>query len=82
MDLERLKQLRNEYAEQHIISREQFEKLNELLYNNGVVPEPPQEDRPPMSEAMEVYEIKKDGMTRQERRAYLRRLAKENKRKH
>lgn len=31
-------------------------------------------------EAMEVYEIKKDGMTRQERRAYQRMLAK--KRKH
>lgn len=30
----------------------------------------------------EVYEIKKDGMTRQQRRAYERRLAKENKRKH
>ena len=34
MDLERLKQLRNEYAEQHIISMGQFEKLlQELQYN-------------------------------------------------
>lgn len=32
-----------------------------------------------MSEAMEFYEIKKDGMTRQERRAYLRMVAKMNK---
>lgn len=31
MDLERVKQLRNEYAEQHIVSKEQLEKFNELL---------------------------------------------------
>lgn len=32
--------------------------------------------------AVEIYEIKMDGMTRQQRRAYERRLAKENKRKY
>lgn len=30
MDLERVKQLRNEYAEQHIISMEQFEKSKRI----------------------------------------------------
>lgn len=41
MDLERVKQLRNEYAEQHIISMEQFGKLQENLYSQeAVVPEP------------------------------------------
>lgn len=41
MDLERIKQLRNEYAEQHIISMEQFGKLQENLYSQeAVVPEP------------------------------------------
>ena len=33
-------------------------------------------------EAVEFYNIKKDGMTRQERRAYQRMLAKQRKRKH
>lgn len=36
MDLERVKQLRNEYAEQHIISIEQFEKFQERLYSQAV----------------------------------------------
>ena len=31
MDMERVKQLRNEYTEQHIILKEQFEKFQELL---------------------------------------------------
>ena len=76
MDLERVKQLHNEYAEQHIISKEQLEKINELLYSNGVVPEPPQE-KPQASSTFDYAQ-----MTRQQRRAYERRLAKENKRKH
>lgn len=77
MDLERVKQLRNEYNEQHIISRGQFEKLNELLYSKEeVVPEPPQE-KPQPSNSFDYAQ-----MTRQQRRAYERRLAKENKRKH
>lgn len=61
MDLERVKQLSNEFAKHQVFSSEDLER-----------------DR----EAMEVYEIKKDGMTRQERRAYKRMLAKENKRKY
>lgn len=77
MDLERVKQLRNEYAEQHIISRGQLEKLlQELQYNNVVISEPPQEKPQPNS----TFDYAQ--MTRQQRRAYERRLAKENKRKH
>lgn len=80
MDLERVKQLRNEYAEyaeQHIISRGQLEKLlQELQYNNVVIPEPPQEKPQPNS----TFDYAQ--MTRQQRRAYERRLAKENNRKH
>lgn len=59
MDLERVKQLSNEFAKHQVFSPEDLER-----------------DR----KAMEVYEIKMDGMTRQERRAYQRMLAK--KRKH
>jgi hypothetical protein len=77
MDLERMKLLRNEYAERHIILREQFEKqIQELQYNSVVVPEPPQEKPQPNS----TFDYAQ--MTRQQRRAYERRLAKENKRKH
>lgn len=77
MDLERLKQLRNEYAEQHIISMGQFEKLlQELQYNNVVISEPPQEKPQPNS----TFDYAQ--MTRQQRRAYERRLAKKNKRKY
>lgn len=77
MDLERMKLLRNEYAERHIILREQFEKqIQELQYNSVVVPEPPQEKPQPSS----TFDYAQ--MTRQQRRAYERRLAKENKRKH
>lgn len=76
MDLERVKQLRNEYAEQHIISMGQFEKFQELLYNQeAVVLEPPQDPQP--SSTFDYAQ-----MTRQQRRAYERRLAKENKRKY
>lgn len=77
MDLERMKLLRNEYAERHIILREQFEKqIQELQYKSVVVPEPPQEKPQPSS----TFDYAQ--MTRQQRRAYERRLAKENKRKH
>lgn len=79
MDLERVKQLRNEYAEyaeQHIISMEQFERFQENLYSQeAVVPEPPQTPQP--SSTFDYAQ-----MTRQQRRAYERRLAKENKRKY
>lgn len=76
MDLERVKQLRNEYAEQHIISIEQLEKFQERLYSQeAVVPEPPQTPQP--SSTFDYAQ-----MTRQQRRAYERRLAKENKRKY
>lgn len=77
MDIERVKQLRNEYAEQHIVSKEQFDKFNERLKE---CPEQQAEEPKRRREALEVYEIKKDGMTRQERRAYQRMFAK--KRKH
>ncbi len=77
MDLERVKQLSNEYAEQHIISIEQFEKFQECLYSQeAVIPEPPQE-KPQSSNSFDYAQ-----MTRQQRRAYERRLAKENKRKY
>lgn len=83
MDRERLKQLRNEYTEQHIILKEQFkelcEKFQELLKEH---PEQQTEESKRCREALEFYETQKDGMTRQQRRAYERRLAKENKRKH
>ena len=78
MDLERVKQLRNEYADQRIVSNEQLERLKRSFMSiNEVLPS---EDSSCKREAMKVYEIKKDAMTRQERRAYLRLLAK--KRKH
>lgn len=76
MDLERVKQLRNEYAEQHIVSKEQYGKINELLKGR---PEQQMEESKRCREAVEVYNIKKDGMTRQERRAYQRMLAKQSK---
>lgn len=79
MDLERVKQLRNEYAEQHIVSKEQYGKINELLKGR---PEQQMEESKRCREAVEVYNIKKDGMTRQERRAYQRMLAKQSNRKH
>lgn len=76
MDLERVKQLRNEYAEQHIISMGQFEKLKECLYSQEtIIPESPQ-----ASQSNSTFDYAQ--MTRQQRRAYERRLAKENKRKH
>lgn len=76
MDLERVKQLRNEYAEQYIISMEQFDKFQENLYSQeAVVPEPPQVPQP-----NSTFDYAQ--MTRQQRRAYERRLAKENKRKY
>lgn len=80
MDLERVKQLRNEYADQRIVSNEQLERLKKSLTSNGFKEVSPPEDNSWKREAMEFYEIKKDAMTRQERRAYLRSLAK--KRKH
>lgn len=80
MDLERVKQLRNEYADQRIVSNEQLERLKKSLISNSFKEELPPEDNSWKREAMEVYEIKKDAMTRQERMAYLRSLAK--KRKH
>lgn len=82
MDLERVKQLHNEYADQRIVSNEQLERLKKSLTNNGFKEVSPPEDNSWEREAMEVYEIKKDAMTRQERRAYLRLLAKKRKRKY
>lgn len=78
MDLERMKLLRNEYAERHIYFKgAALEKqIQELQYNSVVVPEPPQEKPQPSS----TFDYAQ--MTRQQRRAYERRLAKENKSKH
>lgn len=81
MDLERVKQLRNEYAEQHIVSKELFERFKKVLTSNDFKEVPPPEDNSLEREAMDFYEIKKDAMTRQERRAYLRMVAKKSKRK-
>ena len=51
---------------------------NEYTNQQVFLPEELKEYR----EAVEFYNIKKDGMTRQERRAYQRMLAKQSKRKH
>lgn len=61
MDLERVKQLDNEHANQQALLPEELKAYRE---------------------AVEFYNIKKDGMTRQERRAYQRMLAKQSKRKY
>ena len=82
MDLERMKQFSREYSDQHIVSNEQLEKLKKALISNGIKEVPLPEDNSWEREAMEFYEIKKDAMTRQERRAYLRMVAKKSKRKH
>ena len=68
MDLEREKQLRNEYADQRIVSNEQLERLKKSLISNSFKDVSNPEAHSSKREAMEVYEIKKDGMTRQERR--------------
>ena len=76
--MERVKQLRNEYTEQHIILKEQFEKFQELLKEH---PEQQTEESKRCREALEFYETKKDGMTRAERRAWKRKVSKVNKKK-
>lgn len=77
MDIERVKQFSNEFVEQQIVSMKQFARFQKLLYNQeAVIPEPPQEKSQP-SNSFDYAQ-----MTRQQRRAYERRLAKENKRKH
>lgn len=82
MDLERVKQLRSEYSDQRIVSNEQLERLKKSLTINGFKEVSTPEDNSWKREAMEVYEIKKDAMTRQERMAYLRMVAKNNRRKY
>ncbi len=77
-----MKQLRREYSDQHIVSNEQLEKLKKAFISNGIKEVPLHEDNSWEREAMEFYEMKKDAMTRQERRAYLRMVAKKSKRKH
>lgn len=59
MDLEREKQLRNEYADQRIVSNEQLERLKKSLISNSFKEVSPPEDNSYKREAMEVYEIKK-----------------------
>lgn len=74
MDIERVKQFSNEFVEQQIASLKQFARFQKLLYNQeAVIPEPPQE-KPQPSNSFDYAQ-----MTRQQRRAYERRLAKENK---
>lgn len=75
MDLEYMKQLRNMYAEQQIFSKEDVDELKKLCDNEVKIP--PQEEYR-QSETFENL----IGMTRQQRRAYERRLAKENRRKY
>ena len=76
MDIERVKQFSNEFVEQQIISMKQFARFQKLLYNQeAVIPEPPQEKSQP-SNSFDYAQ-----MTRQQRRAYERRLAKENKKR-
>ena len=82
MYLERVKQLRSEYSDQRIVSNEQLERLKKSLTINGFKEVSTPEDNSWKREAMEFYEIKKDAMTRQERRAYLRMVAKNNRRKY
>lgn len=73
MDIES-KQFSNEFVEQQIVSMKQFARFQKLLYNQeAVIPEPPQE-KPQPSNSFDYAQ-----MTRQQRRAYERRLAKENK---
>ncbi len=72
MDLEYMKQLRNVYAEQHIVLKEDVDKLKKLCDNEATIT--PQEERR-QSETFESL----IGMTRQQRRAYERRLAKESR---
>lgn len=75
MDLEYMKQLRSRFAEQHIVSNEDVDKLQKLCENEAKIT--PQEEHR-QSETFESL-IR---MTRQQRRAYERRLAKENRRKY
>lgn len=70
-----MKQLRNMYAEQHIVSKEDVDKLKKLCDNETKIT--PQEEHH-WAETFDNYM----GMTRQQRRAYERRLAKENRRKY
>lgn len=79
MDLERAKQLRNEYTERYIVSKEQFERFKKVFTSNGIKEVTPPEDCSWEREVMHFYAIKKDGMTHQERRAYLRMVAKKKK---
>lgn len=44
MDLEREKQLRNEYADQRIVSNEQLERLKKSLISNSFKEVSPHED--------------------------------------
>lgn len=76
MDLEHMKQLRNMYAEQHIVSEEYLNELKKNVCNNEATITPQEEPR--QSETFESY----IGMTRQQRRAYERRLAKESRKKY
>ena len=76
MDLEYMKQIRNMYAEQHIVSKEFLNELKKAVCDNEEKITPQEEHR--QSETFESL----IGMTRQQRRAYERRLAKENRRKY
>ena len=73
MDLEYMKQLRNMYAEQHILSKEFLNESKKAVCDNEAKITPQEE--PHWVETFDNYM----GMTRQQRRAYERRLAKESR---
>lgn len=76
MDLEYMKQIRNMYAEQHIVSKEFLNELKKAVCDNEAKITPQEEH--PWAETFDSYM----GMTRQQRRAYERRLAKTSRKKY
>ena len=76
MDLGHMKQLRSRFAEQHIVSKEFLNELKKAVCDNEAKITPQEEHH--WAETFDNYM----GMTRQQRRAYERRLAKENRRKY
>lgn len=73
MDLGHMKQLRSRFAEQHIVSKEFLNELKKAVCDNEAKITPQEEH--PQSETFESL----IGMTRQQRRAYERRLAKKSR---
>lgn len=76
MDLEYMKQLRNMYAKQQIVSEEFLNNLKKNVCDDEATITPQVEH--PWAETFDNYM----GMTRQQRRAYERRLAKASRKKY